>query len=259
MACARLHHAVRPAIRRAFSARIARLVRGLDRDRRDDLGLPAQPPRDDGERRFPCQRTRRTLRVDFPPDWGLHGDVDATKFAPAKYEDGPWGAEVGTSLSPDARAVLALADHPVVAKRSEGAGEIVALGGNLLFHADYTRSLAERSFLVAYFVAAGEDPPARELSGSFRDPEHRVMTLDGPAIVLIKESWTPAWRAQLRTGDQERSIAVLEAGPGVMAVIVPAAGTLQLTYGARLVDLVSWALFVVGVGLCVFVLMRRGA
>jgi len=44
-----------------------------------------------------------------------------------------------------------------------------------------------------------------------------------------------------------------------MAVIVPAAGTLQLTYGARLVDLVSWALFVVGVGLCVFVLMRRGA
>ena len=85
------------------------------------------------------------------------------------------------------------------------------------------------------------------------------MTLDGPAIVLIKESWTPAWRAQLRSGDQERSLAVLEAGPGVMAVIVPAAGTLQLTYGARLVDLVSWALFVVGVGLCVFVLMRRGA
>ena len=166
---------------------------------------------------------------------------------------------MGTSLSPDARAVLALADHPVVAKRSEGAGEIVALGGNLLFHADYTRSLAERSFLVAYFVSAGEDPPARELSGSFRDPEHRVMTLDGPAIVLIKESWTPAWRAQLRSGDQERSLAVLEAGPGVMAVIVPAAGTLQLTYGARLVDLVSWALFVVGVGLCVFVLMRRGA
>ena len=200
-----------------------------------------------------------TLRVDFPPDWGLHGDVDATKFAPAKYEDGPWGAEVGTSLSADARAVLALADHPVVAKRSEGAGEIVALGGNLLFHADYTRSLAERSFLVAYFVSAGEDPPARELSGSFRDPEHRVMTLDGPAIVLIKESWTPAWRAQLRSGDQDRSLSVLEAGPGVMAVIVPAAGTLQLTYGARLVDLVSWALFVVGVGLCVFVLMRRGA
>src|SRR5207253_322681 len=95
------------------------------------------------------------------PVWGLHGDVDATKFAPAKYEDGPWGAEVGTSLSPDARAVLALADHPVVAKRSEGAGEIVALGGNLLFHADYTRSLAERSFLVAYFVSGGEDPPAR--------------------------------------------------------------------------------------------------
>src|SRR5439155_67272 len=91
------------------------------------------------------------------------------------------------------------------------AAEIVALGGNLLFHADYTRSLAERSFLVAYFVSGGEDPPARELSGSFRDPEHRVMTLDGPAIVLIKESWTPAWRAQLRSGDQERSLAVLEA------------------------------------------------
>src|SRR5207253_44349 len=103
------------------------------------------------------------------------------------------------------------------AKRSEGAGEIVALGGNLLFHADYTRSLAERSFLVAYFVSAGEDPPARELSGSFRDPEHRVMTLDGPAIVLIKESWTPAWRAQLlRSG-----------GPGARLPTPFSAGSLR--------------------------------
>src|SRR5439155_23542960 len=120
---------------------------------------------------------------------------------------------VAIAPTPAAREVLALADNPVVAKRSERPGQIVALGGSLLFHADYTRSLAERSFLVAYFVSGGEDPPARELSGSFRDPEHRVMTLDGPAIVLIKESWTPAWRAQLRSGDQERSLAVLEAGP----------------------------------------------
>ena len=113
---------------------------------------------------------------------------------------------------------------------------------------------ASKSVRPVYFGGAFRDTPVHDravLPSGYR--------LDGPAIVLIKESWTPAWRAQLRSGDQERSLAVLEAGPGVMAVIVPAAGTLQLTYGARLVDLVSWALFVVGVGLCVFVLMRRGA
>jgi hypothetical protein len=196
-------------------------------------------------------------RMDFPSGWGLRGDVDVAKFAPATYEGGGWAAEAGTGLASGARAVLSFGDHPVVAERTEGAGKIVALGGNLLFHADYTRNLPERSLLVPLLVPAATPGSEHALTGSFRDPEHRVISVEAGATVLFKESWTPAWQAELRSGDETRALRVLEAGPGLMAVVVPQGGTLRLTHGAQPSDLVAWLLFAIGVAASFLTLVRR--
>jgi hypothetical protein len=196
-------------------------------------------------------------RAAFPPEWGLRGDADVAKFAPATYEGGGWAAEAGNGLASGARAILSFGDHPVVAERTEGAGKIVAVGGNLLFHTDYTRNVAERAFLVPLLVPAATPGSERALTGSFRDPVHRVIPLEGGTTVLFKESWTPAWHAELRSGDETRGLRVLEAGPGLMAVVVPQAGTLHLTYGAQLSDLVSWLLFAIGMALAFVTLVRR--
>ncbi len=196
-------------------------------------------------------------RMNFPAEWGLRGDVDVASFASATYEGGGWAAEAGNGLASGARAILSFGDHPVVAERTEGAGKIVAVGGNLLFHTDYTRNVAERSFVVPLLVPAPTSGSERALTGSFRDPEHRVVSLETGTTVLFKESWTPAWRAELRSGDETRALRVLEAGPGLMAVVVPQAGTLRLTYGAQLSDLVSWLLFAIGAVLAFVTLVRR--
>ena len=196
-------------------------------------------------------------RLDFPPEWGLRGDVDVAHFAPATYDGGGWAAEAGTTLANGARAVLSFGDRPVVAERTEGAGKIVALGGNLLFHTDYTRNATERSFVVPLLVPATTPGSEHALTGSFRDPEHRVVSLEAGATVLIKESWTPAWHAELRSGDETRALRVLEVGPGLMAVVVPQAGMLRVSYGAELSDLIGWLLFAVGTGVAFVTLVRR--
>ena len=83
------------------------------------------------------------------------------------------------------------------------------------------------------------------------------MTLAAGATVLFKESWTPAWRAELQSGDETRALQVLEAGPGLMAIVVPRSGTLRLTYGAQLSDLVGWVLFGLGLAVAFVTLVRR--
>jgi hypothetical protein len=187
-------------------------------------------------------------RVAFAADWGMRGDgtVDPLRFASARYEGGGWSAEVGTALRDGSRAVLSVGDRPVVATRSEGAGTITALGGNLFFHADYTRNAAERSFLARYLVAGAETTP-RDVTGTFVDPQHRRVPADTASLILFKESWSPAWSATFEDAQGRHAIPVLLAGPGLMAAVAPGAGIVEFAYGVRAPDVAAWILLASGV------------
>jgi hypothetical protein len=197
-------------------------------------------------------------RVAFAADWGMRGDgsVDPLRFASARYEGAVWSAEVGTALRDGARAVLSVADRPVVATRSEGAGTITALGGNLIFHADYTRSESERAFLMRY-LATGAERTTRDITGTFLDPQHRRVRTEAPSLILFKESWTPAWSATFEDGGGRRSTPVLLAGPGLMAAVAPGPGTLEFGYTSRPTDWAAWLLALAGLGVVLRPRLRR--
>lgn len=69
--------------------------------------------------------------------------------------------------------------------------------------------------------------------------------------MLLKESLAPGWSASLRTATADRALPIYEAGPGLMAVLVPTAGTVSWTYGLRWTEWLAWVLWMGGIALAV--------
>jgi hypothetical protein len=185
------------------------------------------------------------------------GRIAESDFAPAAFEGGPWGATVPTSAASGATVELRLADRPLIVSARRGNGELVVVGGNLLYHAQSKANAAERRYLLSFITpstsGAESQPPAR-----FVSPERRDISTDG-APVLLKESIYPKWSARFVGADgSERVLRIHYAGPGLMLTIPPGAGTVVFEYSSTLpVGWAAWGVTAFGAVLTALLARRR--
>jgi hypothetical protein len=184
--------------------------------------------------------------------WRLHAssaNLRVQDFAPARYDDGPWGAPVGTTPRGDARVLLDQDGRPLVAERATGKGAVVWVGGNLLYHAKAYANDVESAFLVGLLGPIGRDASvigdARRL-----DPERVTVRAFGASGVFVSESYHPKWTAHSSDGS---ALPVYYAGPGLIYVPTPSSdGTLMLEFGRSWSDYGVWVLVIFGLLICVW-------
>ena len=182
--------------------------------------------------------------------------IAESDFSPASFEGGPWGATVPVSATAGATTELSLGDQPLVLSASRGKGTLTMVGGNLLYHAQSKANAAERRYVLSFLgdAATGAETAAR---WRFVDPERREIETDG-AAVLLKESIYPKWNARFVGANGTQSALRIEyAGPGLMLVLPPGAGTVIFEYSSTLtVGWIGWGLTLVG-GVLALLLARR--
>ncbi len=184
--------------------------------------------------------------------WRLHaslGSLRVQDFAPARYDDGPWGAPVGTRLRGDAHALLDQDGRPLVAERATGKGAVVWVGGNLLYHAKAYANDVESEFLVGLLGPIGRDASVGG-DATRLDPERVTVRASGVSGVFVSESYHPKWTA--RWSDAS-ALPVYYAGPGLIYVPTPSSGgTLTLEFGRTWTDYAVWVLVLFGLLVCVW-------
>ena len=182
--------------------------------------------------------------------------IAESDFSPASFEGGPWGATVPVSATAGATTELSLGDQPLVLSASRGKGTLTMVGGNLLYHAQSKANAAERRYVLSFLgnAATSAETAAR---WRFVDPERREIETDG-AAVLLKESIYPKWNARFVGANGTQSALRIEyAGPGLMLVLPPGAGTVIFEYSSTLtVGWIGWGLTLVG-GVLALLLARR--
>jgi len=204
---------------------------------------------------WPASAVRRTS-IDRWAVKDRAGRIAESDFSPASFEGGPWGATVPVSAAAGATVELSLGDRPLVISAQRGKGALTLIGGNLLYHAQSKANAAERRYVLSFLgePASGAETTAR---WRFVDPERREIETDG-AAVLLKESIYPKWSARFVGVDgTQRAPRIEYAGPGLMLVIPPGAGTVVYEYSSTTtIGWVAWGLTLVG-GLLALLLTRR--
>src|SRR5947199_25381 len=154
---------------------------------------------------------------------------------------------------------LSLGEQPLVISTPRGKGTLTIVGGNLLYHAQSKANAAERRYVLSFLgdPASGAETAAR---WRFVDPERREIETDG-AAVLLKESIYPKWSARfVGANGTESALRIEYAGPGLMLVLPPGAGTVIFEYSSTLtVGWVGWGLMLVGGVLALRLARRRVA
>ncbi len=182
--------------------------------------------------------------------------IAESDFSPASFEGGPWGATVPVSATAGATTELSLGDQPLVLSASRGKGTLTIIGGNLLYHAQSKANAAERRYVLSFL---GDAATSAETAARWRfvDPERREIETDG-AAVLLKESIYPKWNARfVGANGTESALRIEYAGPGLMLVLPPGAGTVIFEYSSTLtVGWIGWGLTLVG-GVLALLLARR--
>jgi len=182
--------------------------------------------------------------------------IAESDFSPASFEGGPWGATVPVSATAGATTELSLGDQPLVLSASRGKGTLTMVGGNLLYHAQSKANAAERRYVLSFL---GDAATSAETAARWRfvDPERREIETDG-AAVLLKESIYPKWNARfVDANGTESALRIEYAGPGLMLVLPPGAGTVIFEYSSTLtVGWIAWGLTLVG-GVLALLLARR--
>ena len=182
--------------------------------------------------------------------------IAESDFSPASFEGGPWGATVPVSATAGATTELSLGDQPLVLSASRGKGTLTMVGGNLLYHAQSKANAAERRYVLSFL---GDAATSAETAARWRfvDPERREIETDG-AAVLLKESIYPKWNARfVGANGTESALRIEYAGPGLMLVLPPGAGTVIFEYSSTLtVGWIGWGLTLVG-GVLALLLARR--
>src|SRR6266550_7498287 len=146
-------------------------------------------------------------------EWRLHASSASLRlqdFAPARYDNGPWGAPVATALHADGRVILDQAGRPLVAERPAGKGAVAWIGGNLLYHAKAYANDVESDFLVGLLGPIGRDASVGG-DATRLDPERVTVRASGVSGVFVSESYHPKWTA--RWSDAS-ALPVYYAGPG---------------------------------------------
>lgn len=186
-------------------------------------------------------------RTDFGKQWYLTtsnrhkeilANIDFTKFAPAIFNDGPWGIAYASGIKEWAKPVLYDKGKPVIVAGELGRGKVIWSGMNLLYHI-VTYNNEEESRLLGQMVAwvqgkeklepeplsiyqEYKDPDSKSLffesercKIEFVHPEKRIVTLKNPAKgVLFKEAWFQNWHVSIN-GKRGR---IYKAGPEFMYV-----------------------------------------
>ena len=135
-------------------------------------------------------------------DWRLHaaaGNLAVQGFSPARYDDGPWNAPVGTALRADARVILDQDGRPLVAERPVGTGAVVWVGGNLLYHAKAYGNDIESDFLFGLFGPLGRDASVAGDANRL-DAERVTVRSSGARGIFVSESFHPKWTARWSDG-----------------------------------------------------------
>jgi hypothetical protein len=184
-------------------------------------------------------------------EWRLHASSTTLRvqdFAPARYDDGPWGAPIATALRSDARVLLDQDGRPLIAERVTGKGAVVWVGGNLLYHAKAYANDVESDFLMGLFGPLARDAT---VAGDAKrlDAERSTVHAFGASGVFVSESYHPKFTARWSDGS---ALPVFYAGPGLMYVPTPSSdGTLTLEYGRTWTDYGVWVLVILGLVICV--------
>src|SRR5438105_3067184 len=186
-------------------------------------------------------------------EWRLHatgsGNLRVDQFSPARYDDGPWNAPVGTALRADARVILDQDGRPLVAERAVGTGAVVWVGGNLLYHAKAYGNDIESDFLFGLFGPLGRDASVAGDANRL-DAERVTVGSSGARGVFVSESFHPKWTARWSDGS---ALPGYYAGPGLMYVPTPPGdGTVTLEFGRAWTDYAVWVLVLIGLALCVW-------
>jgi hypothetical protein len=184
------------------------------------------------------------------PAWHLRASSTTLRvqdFAPARYDDGPWGAPIATSLHSDARVLLDQDGRPLIAERATGRGAVLWIGGNLLYHAKAYANDVESDFLMGLFGPLGRDATVAGDANRL-DPERVTVHAFGASGVFVSESYHPKFTARWSDGS---TLPVFYAGPGLMYVPIPSSeGTMTLEFGRTWSDYAVWGFVVLGLFMC---------
>lgn len=184
-------------------------------------------------------------KTDFGKQWFLTKkddseivtEINLENFAPAVFDDGPWGIAFSEKIKNWAKTILTDKDKPVLVAGELGSGRVVWSGMNFPYHIT-TYKNSEESRLLGKIIAwlgnkneltpetslAYQEGPSSgkslffETSGyqvEFVHPEKRVITLKAATRgVLFKEAYFPGWKAYLN----DKQISIYKAGPDFMYI-----------------------------------------
>lgn len=188
----------------------------------------------------------KVVKTDFGKEWYLAkkdypeimSDVKLENFAPAVFDDGPWGIAYSERIKSWAKVVLTDKDKPVMVAGELGNGRVVWSGMNFPYHITTYGNVEESKLLgkvLAWLDKRNEFIPqeipvytsgktalgdslffeTEDQKIEFVHPQKRVVTLKAPAKgVLFKEAYFSGWKAYLNG----KRISLYKAGPDFMYV-----------------------------------------
>lgn len=156
------------------------------------------------------------------PHATLLAGVALSRFgAPAYQHDQPWTTDVATALQKTAHVALEVHHLPVVTSSRDGAGKVVVDGLNLPYHAAVTRERADGVLLANLLgLDLGQRSALARATTRFPSADELQITVRSRTAteIVLKEDDFPDWHATL----DGRPVHVWPAGPGMMAVLLPA-------------------------------------
>lgn len=166
-------------------------------------------------------------------DWGFKKEIDSltegvsfSQFSPAIYEGDAWKAKMATELYPWAKPLVLIGDQPAIVRGKLGKGEIIWSGINFLFHLITNKdNQQEVKFFqnLTDWVLTERLPEKTSFNSQFINPEERKIEINSSAqAVIFRESFYPNWKAYLVKEKKKQALKVHQAGPGLMAVVLPA-------------------------------------
>jgi len=165
-------------------------------------------------------------------DWGFEKRVDSltegvdfNQFSSAIYEGDVWKVEMGKELYPWARPLVLIDNQPVIVRGKLGKGEVIWSGINFFFHLITNKdNQQEVKFFqnLANWAVTEKVPKKTSFNSQFINPEKRKVEISSSArAVIFRESFYPNWKAYLVKEKRKQGLKVYQAGPGLMAVVLP--------------------------------------
>ncbi len=148
----------------------------------------------------PDQDSPNVLGLGFrSKTFSLNGTVGVSGtlagiLSPFSYEGGPWMGPLysGPGVEPNS----SIGGWTLLGRARFGPGEVLLIGGNLLYHAVYSGNGDEAAALANFMLPP---PPEVEVSVSRWGDGEISLRVSSPreTAILISEAWYPRWEAQV--------------------------------------------------------------